>query len=132
MSGDLRIAFVGDVHGHLDREDVRLLDAQGYDLIVFVGDLAGLRLSGTLAVAELIATLRTPTLVIPGNHDAPNAAQLLGEMLHSRALIRLADRGTEARAQRIERALGPARLAGYSLHDAGAVQIVAAPTPPCS
>ena len=108
--------MLGDLHACFDAEDVRLLDAAGYDLIVFVGDLAGLRLRSTLAIAEVIAALRTPTLVVPGNHDAPNAMQLLGEILHSNALIRLADRDTEGRADAIAAALGPAHLAGYSLH----------------
>ncbi|MCO4771487.1 MAG: metallophosphoesterase [Deltaproteobacteria bacterium] len=113
------------MHGFFDEEDVRLFDAGGYDLIVFVGDLAGLRLSSTLRVAGLIAQLTTPTLVVPGNHDAPNAVQLLGEVLHSRALIRLADRNTEGRADAIAAALG-SPLAGYSLHDVGlGMQIVA-------
>ena len=122
----LRLAFVGDVHGFLDEEDIRRLDAGGYDLVVFVGDLAGLRLASTLRVARLIAALQTPTLVVPGNHDAPNAIQLLGEMLQNRRLIRLADRNTEGRADAIARALGPAQLAGYSVHDVGGdLQIVA-------
>ncbi len=123
----MRIAVVGDVHGHFDDEDVRGLDAAGYDRVVFVGDLAGLRLRGTLAVAARIGQLRTPSLVLPGNHDAPNALQLLGEILHSGALSRLADRDTGGRADAIARALGSAELVGYSRHDAGAdLQIVAA------
>jgi len=112
----VRLAVIGDVHHHWDAQDVALLDAAGYDLIVFVGDLAGLRLRGTLAVARAIATLTSPVLVVPGNHDAPNAMQLLGEMLHSRALIRLADRDTGGRRDAIAAALGEGTLAGYSRH----------------
>lgn len=111
----MKLALVGDVHHHFDEQDVAQLDAAGYDLVVFVGDLAGLRLRGTLAVARIIATLRTPFLVMPGNHDAPNAMQLLGEVVQSRALIRLGERGTGGRREAIARALG-AGLAGYSRH----------------
>lgn len=111
------MAVIGDVHSHLDTTDVRLIDEVGYDLVLFVGDLGGLRLRSTLKVAHLIATFRTPVLVVPGNHDAPNAGQLLGEALRNDRLIRLADRGTERRADAIAEALGPAGLAGYSLHD---------------
>ncbi len=104
-----------------------MIDGAGYDLVLFVGDLAGLRLKGTLAVARVIAQLRTPVLVMPGNHDAPNAMQLLGEMWGSRALIRLGERGTGPRRDAIADALGPGVLAGYSVHDLGSdLQMVAA------
>ena len=127
MNTTFRIAVVGDVHSYLDRVDVRLLDEAGYDLVLFVGDLAGLRLRSTLKVAQLIGTFRTPVLVVPGNHDAPNAVQLLAEVLHNERLVRLADRGIERRADAIADALGPAGLAGYSLHDLTTeLQLVAA------
>jgi len=113
----MRLAVIGDVHHHWDRRDVELIDAAGYDLVLFVGDLAGLRLKGTLAVARVIAQLQTPVLVMPGNHDAPNAVQLLGEMWGSSALIRLAERGTGGRRDAIAEALGPATLCGYSTAD---------------
>ena len=119
--------MIGDVHHHWDAHDVATLDAAAYDLIVFVGDLAGLRLRGTLTVARSIATLTTPVLVMPGNHDAPNAVQLLGEMLQSRALIRLADRDTAGRRDAIASALGTATLAGFSRHElAPDLQLIAA------
>ena len=46
------IAVVGDVHGHFDAVDVRQLDAAGYDLILFVGDLTGYRPGSGVAVAR--------------------------------------------------------------------------------
>jgi len=123
----LRVAVIGDVHGFFDEDDVAALDGAGYDLIVFVGDLAGLRLESTLRVARLIATLRTRTLVVPGNHDGPNAVQLLAEVFHAGLLARLSDLGTEKRTAALDAALGPAQLVGYSLHDAGdTLQILAA------
>lgn len=123
----MRLAVIGDIHHHWDRRDVELLDAAGYDRVLFVGDLAGLRLRGTLAVARGIAQLRTPVLVMPGNHDAPNAMQLLGEMWGSRALIRLAERGTGARRDAIAEALGRGILCGYSIADlAPDLQMIAA------
>lgn len=123
----IRIAVVGDVHGFFDEADVAALDGGGYDLVVFVGDLAGLRLESTLRVARLIAQLRTRTLVVPGNHDGPNAVQLLAEVFHAGRLARLADLGTERRTAALDAALGAAELVGYSLHDASeSLQILAA------
>lgn len=108
--------MIGDVHGHLDDEDVAQLDAAGYDRVLFVGDLAGLRLESTLAVARTIARLETPVLLVPGNHDAPNAVQLLAEILDAPRLARLADVDTEGRVEALDRALGDATLCGWSRH----------------
>jgi uncharacterized protein (TIGR04168 family) len=121
-----RLAVVGDVHLAFDATDVHLLDAAGYDAILFVGDLAGYRQAGGLAVARTIASLRTPTYVIPGNHDAVTPAQLAAEVLESTIAIDTLERvpfgqGQEARVAALASALrGPrgegAVLGGYSRH----------------
>jgi uncharacterized protein (TIGR04168 family) len=121
-----RLAVLGDVHLAFDAVDVRLLDAAGYDAILFVGDLAGYRQSGGLAVARIIATLRTPAFVIPGNHDAVTPAQLAAEVVESTAAVDALERvpfgeGQEARVAALAAALrGPrgtgAILGGYSHH----------------
>jgi len=113
----MRIAVVGDVHLVWDERDVRALDAAGYDLVLFVGDLAGYGPAGGEAVARSIATLKTPALVMPGNHDAVTLAQLAAEVLRApNALRHVLALGMVQRVERLRRALGPVPLCGYSLH----------------
>ena len=59
----MRLALVGDVHQLWDGRDSRALDAAGYDLVLFVGDLAGYGVASVLPVARAIAQLRTEALV---------------------------------------------------------------------
>lgn len=114
--GRVRIGVIGDVHLAFDDVDARLLDEQGYDAILFVGDLAGYSHKGGLEVARSIARLRTPALVVPGNHDAANALQMAAEVLEADVLLPLLNRGQRARERELASALGPARVAGYSVH----------------
>ncbi|HKU42217.1 MAG TPA: metallophosphoesterase, partial [Polyangiales bacterium] len=76
----MRIAVIGDVHLAWDARDVAALDAAAYDLLLFVGDLAGYGAEGGVRVARSIAELRTPALVLPGNHDAVTTLQLGAEV----------------------------------------------------
>ncbi len=89
----VRLAVVGDVHLAFGPEDVRTLDEGGYDLVLFVGDLAGYLHRGGLKVAHMIARLKTPVVVMPGNHDGALAAQLVAEVVQSEAAIAALDRG---------------------------------------
>gem|GEM_PF-9257 len=114
----MRIAVVGDIHLLWDERDTRALDDCGYDLVLFVGDLAGFGLDGALRVAHDIAEMKTPALVLPGNHDAVTAPQLAAEVL-----MRTPDLAREAlalrmtaRVQALANALSPIPLCGYSLH----------------
>jgi uncharacterized protein (TIGR04168 family) len=125
MARPARLAVVGDVHLAFGSEDVRALDREGYDAVLFVGDLAGYRPGGGLEVARHIAQLRTPAYVIPGNHDGVHPAQLVAEVLESDAAARLLDRGPlllrqEARLAALAEALrgdgGAALLGGYARH----------------
>ena len=61
--------MLGDVHGRLDEQDVHWLDGQGFDAILFVGDLGHMRWRTALPVAETMSKLRTATYWMPGNHD---------------------------------------------------------------
>ncbi|MGF1464816.1 MAG: metallophosphoesterase [Sandaracinaceae bacterium] len=110
------VGIIGDVHLAFDEIDVRLLDEQGYDLCLFVGDLAGYFHSGGVQVGELIARLRTPTFVIPGNHDTVHVGQLAAEVLQAETLIPLLGYGHQARADELRSALSPATQVGYSRH----------------
>jgi uncharacterized protein (TIGR04168 family) len=120
-----RLAVLGDIHGHWDEADARLLDGQGYDGVLVVGDLAGLRFSGTLTVARGLGQLRTPTLVMPGNHDATHPLQLLA---HVAGRPRYGDPLRPVQSRRLEalhEALGRCVVAAYSRHRVGSLTVVA-------
>ena len=123
----MRLAIVGDVHELWDAEDAPLLDAEGYDAVLFVGDLAGYTVRGGLATARRIAALRTPAYCLPGNHDAVHALQLGAEIFPRWApLRRVLGRRMPGRVEALREALGPVRLTGYALHDLGAFTLLAA------
>jgi uncharacterized protein (TIGR04168 family) len=113
----MRIAVVGDVHLCWDDRDVELIDRAGYDLVLFVGDLAGYGPAGALEVARSIAKLRTAALVLPGNHDAVTLPQLAAEVFRAPNALRSAlALGMARRVAALARALEPVPLGGYSLH----------------
>lgn len=124
----MRIAAVGDIHEHWDARDCAGIDALGYDLVLFVGDLADRLHRRTLDVARRIAPLRTPALLLPGNHDATTPLGVLAEAV-GRGLGRP---GTAARHQRrraaLVEALHPVPVVGYSVHPfpAHALTVIAA------
>jgi uncharacterized protein (TIGR04168 family) len=127
----IRLALVGDVHGAFGSEDVATLDrgedGQPYDRVLFVGDLAGYTFRGTLAVARQIAGLRTPALVMPGNHDAMSAPQMFAELTENAAGAAMLSGGEEKRVRALADALGPAELTGYRVHElAPGLSLVAA------
>jgi uncharacterized protein (TIGR04168 family) len=120
----VRIGVVGDVHLVWDRRDVQLLDGAGYDLVLFVGDLAGYGPKGALRVAKTIGKLSTPALVLPGNHDAVTLPQLAAEVLgHSETLRHVLSLGMERRVERLRRTLVGVPLCGYSLHPFDALDL---------
>lgn len=112
----LRLALVGDVHLSFGPKDVEALDGGGYDLVLFVGDLAGYSFRGALRVARYIAALRTPAIVVPGNHDCITPQQMLAEIMGHERSVALLTGGEEARVAELRRALAPAILTGYGLH----------------
>jgi uncharacterized protein (TIGR04168 family) len=115
-TSSLRLALVGDVHLAFGPKDVASLDAGGYDLVLFVGDLAGYSFRGALRVARYVAQLRTPTIVMPGNHDCITPQQMLAEIMGHEPTIGMLTGGEEARVTELRRALAPAILTGYGLH----------------
>lgn len=116
FGSQVRIALVGDVHLAFGPKDVEAIDARDYDLALFVGDLAGYLHRGGVKVSRLIASLRTPTVVIPGNHDAAQPAQIVAEVVRNEAAIGMLAGGQRARVDELRRALSPAVLGGYSTH----------------
>ncbi|MCA9570776.1 MAG: metallophosphoesterase, partial [Myxococcales bacterium] len=75
------LAVVGDIHARWDDHDNTLFDASDVDGVLVVGDLAGLRFGPARDVAARIARLSKRVVLVPGNHDASHAVQLLGEAI---------------------------------------------------
>jgi uncharacterized protein (TIGR04168 family) len=87
----VRIGIIGDLHGAFDAEDARYFNESPYDLLLFTGDIGSGTAQNGLLVARELARLKKPTLVVPGNNDAPFATEIAAEFkYHSRlaALIR--------------------------------------------
>lgn len=112
----MRIALVGDVHEDWTVADSVALDRLDYDLVLFVGDLGDALHRRTLQVARRLATLRTPALLIPGNHDATSPIGVLAEALNVGRHRPGATRRGRRRLAALRAALGPVELAGYSAH----------------
>lgn len=106
-----RIGIIGDLHTHWDDVDVRQFNRSDYDLLLFTGDLGGGTTSSSLRMARDISRLEKDTLVMPGNNDTGDVAELAAELSHRTGLRRLAAmRGGAADGQ------GTVRLCGYSAH----------------
>lgn len=108
------IGVIGDVHLFWDDEDVAFFNRGGYDLLLFVGDLAGYTQLRGRRVARSLRKLRVPAMCIPGNHDGLHAFQL-GAEITPRA-HRLRDVfcvGQASRCRSLDRALGDVELVAY-------------------
>ena len=108
------IGVIGDVHLFWDDEDVAFFNRGGYDLLLFVGDLAGYTQLRGRRVARSLRKLRVPAMCIPGNHDGLHAFQL-GAEITPRA-HRLRDVfcvGQANRCRSLDRALGDVELVAY-------------------
>ncbi|MBX2801557.1 MAG: metallophosphoesterase family protein [Myxococcales bacterium] len=112
----MRIAVVGDVHAQFDEADVEALEGCGYDLILFVGDIADWMHRTTLVTARRMAQLRTPALCLPGNHDGTTPWGVLAEALGIGTHRPGAGRRAARRLTELRRALHPIPLVGYSAH----------------
>jgi len=122
----VRLAVIGDVHLAFGPADVRHLDAGGYDAILFVGDLSGYARAGALRVARYVRSLKTRTLVIPGNHDTAGAPQLFAELMQNETAIEMLSVGQRERVEALRGELAPAELVGYSLHRVAGLSLIAA------
>jgi len=123
------IAVVGDVHLQWDAEDIAYFRAASYELILFVGDLAGYTHAGGLGVARSIAPLGRRALVMPGNHDGIHVGQLMAEVMRRPRLGDLLGAGQERRCAELATALDEATLCGYDVRDVvtprGALRVIA-------
>ena len=121
----MRIAIIGDVHEQWGAEDLAYFESEDFDLVLFVGDLPSFSHLNTERVARAISGIRSPAILIPGNHDATTPVQVLAEAVQVGCEL---DRWARAQTRRVERlrdALGRVPLGGYSVHSVGIVDIIA-------
>jgi uncharacterized protein (TIGR04168 family) len=102
-----RIAVVGDLHGHWDDWDARYFSAADYDLVLVTGDLGSGSSDNGVRIARSLGRMSKRALVMPGNNDVQQVAQIAAELGHQRGLLSLLKRGDDA---------GQVHLCGYSLH----------------
>ena len=113
-----RFAVIGDLHTHWDEVDLAQFSRADYDLLYFTGDLGGGTPDSTLRVARVMAGLRQPALVMPGNNDTGDIHQLAAELAHQHGLNQLM-----SIARNSEQAVNPIVLCGYSRHRIRAGQL---------
>lgn len=111
----VRIGVIGDVHMAWHDRDRRWFAQSGYDLLLFVGDLASYWHDGR-TVARSIAPLGVPALVMPGNHDGVSLPLLVAEALRSDRWSHRLSSGMRRRCRALEQALGPVPMVGFSAH----------------
>ena len=109
------IGVIGDVHLFWDDEDVVFFNGCGYDLLLFVGDLAAYTQVRGQRVARSLRALRTPAMCIPGNHDGLHALQLGAEIAPRAHRFRDAFcQGQARRCRSLDEALGDVELVAYT------------------
>ncbi len=106
-----RIALIGDLHGSFDALDVAAFNAAKYDLLIFTGDLGSGTAKNGLEIAKLVSGLTTPTIVMPGNNDAPFLADIAAEFGHQRGLSAILDLDVSIASKRAK-----VLLCGYRHH----------------
>ncbi len=107
---EIRIGVIGDLHTHWDDVDVAQFNRSSYDLLVFIGDLGGGTSGSSMRIARSISRLKKETLVIPGNNDVCDMAELAAELVHRSGLQQLDSLRTGSGHR------APVRLCGYSSH----------------
>ncbi len=111
------IGVIGDVHLFWDDRDTSFFNASRYDLLLFVGDLAGYTQTRGLRVARALRALDVPAMCIPGNHDGLHALQLGAEVTPRAHRLRdVFCVGQSSRCGSLDRALGAVKMVGYSHH----------------
>jgi uncharacterized protein (TIGR04168 family) len=108
----IRIGVIGDLHTFWDDVDVAQFDRSAYDLLYFTGDLGGGTPDSSLRIARTISRLRKRALVMPGNNDTGDIAELAAELAHRGGLRRLNEVREGARDTSGDRI----SLCGYSTH----------------
>ncbi|HMR06219.1 MAG TPA: metallophosphoesterase [Polyangiaceae bacterium] len=112
----VRVAVVGDVHLKWNACDVEYFNDSDYDIVLFVGDLGNYRHKQSLVVAESMARLRVPALLLPGNHDAVFAAHLLAEIAQRSLAVEMLGLFGRSLTAELRASLGSVTQCGYSVH----------------
>lgn len=113
--GAARIALVGDMHSAWDARDVDYFNASQYELLLAVGDLGGSRARDGLRIARSLARLTRRALIMLGNNDVDEYAQIAAELTYRQGradLLEDIEEPAPAAAEHDQRA----RTCGYSLH----------------
>lgn len=113
----VKIVIIGDIHRHFNADDVATFNQSDADLILITGDLADFRDRDALQVADYLAQLTKPSLLIGGNHDCTSTAQFIAEIKGIDWLAQRDGAGQAKRVQELRRHLGDVIFAGYSCHD---------------
>ncbi len=113
----VRIGIIGDIHRHFNAEDVSDFNDADYDLLLITGDLADFRSDDALTVAGKLAQLRTPALLIAGNHDCTTITQFIAEVKGIGWLAELSSAGQDSRVEELRQHLGAVTFAAYSCHN---------------
>jgi uncharacterized protein (TIGR04168 family) len=108
-SNSARIAVVGDLHSDWHQFDVAHLNRSDCSLVLLTGDLsAGGRRDG-LRIARSLSRLERRTLVMPGNNDVPDYAQVSAELSYQRGRTGLMDLSPQPTRPAVE-------TVGYDCH----------------
>jgi len=111
---EFRLGVVGDLHTHWDDIDVHQFDQSAYDLLFFTGDLGGGTPDSTIRVARKISKLRKPALVMPGNNDTVDTAELAAELTHRAGIATLSGMRTKSGDREAPQA--DIQICGYGAH----------------
>jgi uncharacterized protein (TIGR04168 family) len=112
----IRIGVIGDLHSHWDHVDVAQFEQTNYDLLLFTGDLGGGTRDSSLRMAKVMSRLRKETLVMPGNNDTGDIAELAAELAHQSGIRNLLTVREGNIVAKENEASPPVRLCGYSQH----------------
>jgi uncharacterized protein (TIGR04168 family) len=90
-SNSARIAVMGDLHSGWHDFDVACLNRSECELVLLTGDLSGGGRRDGLRIARSLSQLERRTLVMPGNNDVPDYAQVSAELSYQRGRAGLMD-----------------------------------------
>jgi len=112
----IRIGVIGDLHAHWDHVDVAQFDRTDYDLLLFTGDLGSGTRNSSLQVAKVMSRLRKEALVMPGNNDTGDIAELAAELAHQSGIKNLLAIREQSSITGRSTGTPTVRLCGYSRH----------------
>ncbi|MGB0590659.1 MAG: metallophosphoesterase [Myxococcota bacterium] len=115
----MKLAAIGDVHLAFNDADLATFNASDYAAVLITGDLPGMRHGQAYDVAARLAGLTRPAFMVPGNHDATTVPQLLSDIAGVKGGPLNRPGPHRERIARLDDALGPVTLGGYSAHELG-------------